>query len=172
MRKVILFIASSLDGCIAGKNGELDWLFTDQDYGYREFFSTVDTVVMGRTTYELSHTFGEYPYAGRSGYVFSRSKSGQRDEHAQFISIDPAKLIAGLRSKPGKNIWLVGGSEVIKDFVQKDLIDEYVISIHPIILGSGVPLFRAPLPVQKLIYRDCTTFDTGLVQVTYSRKRP
>jgi dihydrofolate reductase len=172
MRKVILFIAQSLDGYIARPDGNIDWLFTDQDYGYREFFSRVDTVVMGRKTYEVSQSFGEYPYAGKAGYVFSRSRSGQQDERVQFISTGPAELIAGLKSKPGKNIWLVGGSEVIKDFLRNDLIDEYVISVHPVILGSGIPLFRAPLPTHKLIFRDSTTFDSGLVQVTYSRRRP
>jgi dihydrofolate reductase len=171
MRKVILFIACSLDSYIAGPDGRIDWLFSDQDYGYREFFLCVDTVVMGRKTYEQSLSFGEYPYAGKEAYVFSRTRSGQQDEHAQFISSGPGELIAGLRSRPGKNIWLVGGSELIKDFVQKDLIDEYVISIHPIILGSGIPLFLAPLSTQKLIFRDSTTFDTGLVQLVYSRKR-
>jgi dihydrofolate reductase len=171
MRPVILFIATSLDGYIARLDGRIDWLFTDQDYGYREFFSCVDTVVMGRKTYELSLSFGEYPYPGRTGYVFSHIRNGQQDEHAQFISTDPAEFIAGLREKPGKNIWLVGGSELIQDFVQADLIDEYVISIHPRILGAGIPLFRSPLPEQNLIFRDSTTFDSGLVQISYSRRR-
>jgi dihydrofolate reductase len=172
MRPVILFIATSLDGYIARTDGGIDWLFTDQDYGYREFFSCVDTVVMGRKTYDLSRSFEEYPYAGRAGYVFSRSRSGQRDEHVQFIAAEPAQFVADLRSRPGKHIWLVGGSELVGDFIRQDLIDEYVISIHPLILGSGIPLFRVPLPAQKLIFRDCTTFDSGLLQVTYSRRRP
>jgi dihydrofolate reductase len=172
MRPVILFIATSLDGYIARTDGSIEWLFTDQDYGYREFFSCVDTVVMGRKTYELSRSFGEYPYAGRAGFVFSRSRSGQRDEYEQFIEADPAEFVADLRSKPGKHIWLVGGSELVGDFIRRDLIDEYVISIHPVILGGGIPLFRVPLPTQKLIFRDCTTFDSGLLQATYSRRRP
>jgi dihydrofolate reductase len=171
MRPVILFIATSLDGYIARMDGRIDWLFTDQDYGFREFFSGVDTVVMGRKTYEVSLSFGEYPYPGRSGYVYSRTRNGQRDEQVQFISTAPAEFIAGLRKKPGKKIWLVGGSELIQDFVQADLIDEYVISIHPLILGAGIPLFRSPLPAQNLIFRDSTTFDSGLVQMSYSRRR-
>lgn len=171
MRPVILFIATSLDGYIARMDGRIDWLFTDQDYGFREFFSNVDTVVMGRKTYEISLSFGEYPYPGRAGFVFSRSRNGQQDEHGRFIADDPAGFIAGLRQKPGKNIWLVGGSELVRDFVQADLIDEYVISIHPVILGAGIPLFRSPLPLQNLLFRDSTTFDSGLVQLSYSRKR-
>lgn len=171
MRPVILFIATSLDGYIARMDGRIDWLFTDQDYGFREFFLGVDTVVMGRKTYDVSLSFGDYPYPGRSGYVFSRVRDGQRDEHCEFISTEPKAFIAGLRKQPGKKIWLVGGSELIQDFVLADLIDEYVISIHPLILGSGIPLFRSPLPTQNLIFRDSTTFDSGLVQVSYSRRR-
>ena len=171
MRPLILFIATSLDGYIARMDGRIDWLFADQDYGFREFFSGVDTVVMGRKTYETSLSFGEYPYPGRAGYVFSRTRSGERDEHAHFISTGPAEFLAGLQQKPGKAIWLVGGSELAQAFAQADLIDEYVISIHPVILGSGIPLFRSPLPTQKLLFRDSTTFDTGLVQLSYSRRR-
>lgn len=171
MRRVVLFIATSLDGYIARMDGRIDWLFTDQDYGYREFFSGVDTVVMGRKTYEQSLTFGEYPYPGRAGYVFSRTRSGQQDEHVQFISGDPVDFIAGLKKKKGKKIWLVGGADLVQDFVQADLIDEYVISVHPVILGGGIPLFRSPLPAQNLIFRDSTTFDSGLVQLSYSRRR-
>jgi len=151
-------------------DGRIDWLFTDQDYGYREFFSGVDTVIMGMKTYEVSLSFGEYPYPGRTGYVFSRTRNGQQDEHVKFTSSSPAEFIAGLRKEPGKKIWLVGGSDLIHDFVHADLVDEYVISIHPIILGAGIPLFRSPLPTQKLIFRDSTTFDSGLAQVSYSRR--
>ncbi len=102
MRSVILFIATSLDGSIARTDGGIDWLFTDQDYGFREFFSCVDTVVMGRKTYEQSLTFGEYPYPGRTGYVFSRTRRGQQDEHVQFISGDPAEFIAEAQEKAGE----------------------------------------------------------------------
>jgi len=86
MRKLILFIATSLDGYIAGPNGEIDWLFTDQEYGYSEFYATIDTVVMGRKTYDLSLSFGEYPYPGTQAFVFSRTRDGERDDHATFIS--------------------------------------------------------------------------------------
>jgi len=167
MRKVILFIATSLDGFIAGKSGEIDWLFTDQDYGYTDFLKTIDVVIMGRKTYEQVLTFGEYPYSGMEGYVFSRSLAGSKDENVRFVSGDVGELVASLKSKPGKDIWLVGGSEVIQPFLEQDLIDQFVISIHPILLGKGIPLFREPFPVKKLRLKDCKTFDTGLVQITY-----
>ncbi len=171
MRKVILFIAASLDGFIAGRSGEIGWLFTDQDYGYVEFLRTIDVVVMGRKTYEQVLTFGKYPYKGIEGYVFSRSRAGAKDENVTFFSGDVSKLIQSLKAKPGKDIWLMGGSEMIRPFLEQDLVDEFVISIHPIILGDGIPLFRTPIPTRELHLTDCKGFDTGLVQVTYVRKR-
>lgn len=170
MRKVILFIASSLDGFIAGKSSEIDWLFTDQDYGYTEFFKTIGVVIMGRKTYEQVLTFGEYPYKGTEGYVFSRSRAGTRDANVTFVSGNIAQFVDSLKAEPEKDIWLVGGSEVIQPFLEHDLIDEFIISIHPVILGGGIPLFRPPLPKRDLRLKNCKTFDTGLVRVTYVRK--
>ncbi len=170
MRKLILFIACSLDGCIARENGDVDWLFTDQDYGYAEFLSSIDTVLMGRKTYEQVLTFGEYPYQGIEGYVFSRTRGNGRDENAAFVSGDVAGFVRDLKRRPGKAIWLVGGGELVRSFVQHDLIDEYEIFVHPVVLGSGIPLFRSPLPETRLRLERCRTFDTGLVQLTYMRK--
>lgn len=167
MRKVILFIATSLDGFIAGKSGEVDWLFTDQDYGYTEFLKTIGVVIMGRKTYDQVLTLGEYPYKRLEGYVFSRSRAGAKDENVTFVSGDIGSFVRSLKSKPVKDIWLVGGSEVIQTFLEQDLIDEFVISIHPIILGNGIPLFRTPFPARKLRLKDCKTYETGLVQASY-----
>jgi dihydrofolate reductase len=103
--------------------------------------------------------------------VFSRSREGQRDAHAVFVAGDAGQFITRLKQLPGKVIWLAGGADLVRSFVARDLIDEYVISIHPVILGAGIPLFQAPLPPQRLLFRDCTTFNTGLLQVSYSRQR-
>jgi len=169
MRKVVLFIASSLDGFIARTSGEIDWLFNDMDYGYADFLSGIDTIIMGRRTYEQVLSFGEYPYKDIQGFVFSRTQKEKRDENVTFIPDDPASFVEGLKCRTGKTIWLVGGSQVIKSIMSRDLIDEFVISVHPIILGDGIPLFRAPLPVINLNFRQCRAFDTGLVQLTYVR---
>lgn len=170
MRKVVLFIASSLDGYIARTSGEVDWLFTDQDYGYADFLAGVDTVLLGRRTYEQVLSFGEYPYKGIQGFVFSHTRKEERDENVTFIPDDPAVFVETLKYCTGKTIWLVGGSQVIQSIMSRDLIDEFVISVHPIILGEGIPLFRAPLPVRKLNLKHCRSFDTGLVQLTYVRR--
>jgi dihydrofolate reductase len=169
MRQVVLFIASSLDGYIARTSGSVDWLFTDQDYGYADFFASIDTVLMGRHTYEQVLSFGDYPYKGVHGFVFSRTHKEECDEHVTFISGDLASFVKGLKSDTGKgkDIWLVGGSEIIQYCMSYDLIDKFVISVHPIILGDGILLFRAPLPMRTLKFQNCRVFDTGLLQLTY-----
>lgn len=138
-RRLRLYIATSLDGYIAGKDGSIDWLFTDADYGYRDFFASIDTVLMGSRTYEQTRSFWDFPYEGKSCFVFTRKARGKADP-VTFISGDIAEFTKGLKDEHGGDIWLVGGSEIIA--VLRDLIDDYIISIHPVILGSGILLFR------------------------------
>jgi dihydrofolate reductase len=170
MRNVVLYIATSLDGYIAGPAGEIDWLFTDQDYGYTEFFAGVDTVIMGRKTYEVSLGFGDYPYPGTRGIVFSRTRRGS-DANVTFAAGDIATTLSELKRAPGKNIWLVGGGEIVAECVAHDLIDEFLLFVHPIILGRGIPLFAPGLPRRTLQLVNCASFDSGLVQLSYKRPR-
>lgn len=172
MRKVILFIATSLDGYIAGASDNIDWLFTDQDYGYTDFYRNIDTVLMGRRTYEVSLSLGEYPYEGTQGFVFSRTLTGDRPSHphpVQFVSGDVAQFIQQLKHQLGKDIWLVGGAAIIQLCLEYDLIDEFVISVHPILLGEGIALWRSPFTARSLQLQKYQSFKTGLVQLTYSR---
>jgi dihydrofolate reductase len=170
MRPLTCFIATSLDGYIAGPSGEIDWLFTDQDYGYTQFFARVDTVVMGRKTYDLCRTFGEYPYPDMPNYVWSRTRRG-RDEYAAFVSDDIAGLLKGFKQQEGKAIWLVGGSALVGEAIRHDLLDELIVSVHPLVLGDGVPLFPRGLPRTQFQFITAETFNTGLVQLTYRRTR-
>jgi dihydrofolate reductase len=170
MRKVKLFIASSLDGYIARADGGIDWLFTDADYGYTPFYDSIDTVVMGRKTYDLALSFGEYPYKGKAAYVFSRSRSGT-DEQATFVSGSAAAFVDRLRGEPGRDIWLVGGGELARDFADANVIDEYIISIHPRLIRTGLPLFW-PSPQAgdvELELVSSQAFPSGLAQLTYRR---
>lgn len=168
MRKLILFIATSLDGYLAGPKGEIDWLFTDQDYGYREFYASVDTALMGRKTYELALSFDEYPYKDVEAVVFSR-RNWPANPDVRFVSCDLGAVVSDLKSREGKNIWLVGGAEIVAECLRHDLIDEFVISVHPVILGSGIPLFEQGLPAVRLQFANCQTYNTGLVQIRYIR---
>jgi dihydrofolate reductase len=171
MRRVRYFVASSLDGYIARTDGSIGWLFHDADYGYSAFYSTVDTAVMGRTTYEFSLSFGEYAFPGVKVYVFSRTKAGTRDERAEFVAGDVSKFVAGMRTRPGRDIWLVGGAQLAREFLAADLIDEYIVSIHPVLLGSGIPLFPVNARETVLRFEGVRTFPSGLVQLRYERVR-
>ena len=166
MRKVVLFIASSLDGYIARPNGDIDWLFTDQNYGYSAFLDTIDTLLMGRKTYEQVLTFGEYPYPEKKSYVLTK-KLGFQTEHDVTAAADVESLVKEVRSVEGKNIWLVGGSVLIRDCLEKHLINEIIISIIPIVLGDGIPLFANPTTATDLHLTGWQTYSSGLVQLSY-----
>ena len=167
MPKVILFIATSLDGYIAGPAGEIDWLFHDADYGYTPFFESVEVLVMGRKTYELALSFGEWPYGDKPAYVFTR-QAPPDDPRVSFVAGDAVGLIAGLRARAAKNIWLVGGEALVATFLQAGLIDEFVISVHPLLLGAGIPLFAPGAPKLELRLAGVTPFASGLVQLRYT----
>lgn len=167
MRQVVIFIASSLDGFIARRNGDVDWLFTDEDYGYTEFYESIDTVLMGRKTYDKIAEFDQYPYLAKKSYVFSKSFNPNKYDSVTFVSENLVKFTQQLRLSEGKDIWLVGGSEIIKLFVKSKMIDEIIVSIHPLILGDGIPLFLNNDEQINLKLKNCINFSTGLVQLHY-----
>lgn len=171
MRKIRLFIASSLDGYIARTSGEVDWLFTDHDYGYAEFFAKIDTVLMGSKTYHQILGFGEYPYKGKSGFVFSKTLQGETDNNVEFVGGDLKGFINTLRKSSGRDIWLVGGAKTIHYFMKHNFVDELILSIHPIILGNGIPLIVNDLSLETALeLKDVRTYDSGLLQVSYDLK--
>ena len=138
---IVLFIASSLDGYIARENGDIDWLPENTKSGYNDFIKSVDTVIMGKKTYDQVLTFGDYPYKDKKSYVFTRNKNHSKDENVEFV-YDTEKLIKNIISDSGKNIWLIGGSKIISTFVNLGFVDEIILSIIPVVLGKGIPLFK------------------------------
>ncbi|MBO5501728.1 MAG: dihydrofolate reductase, partial [Clostridia bacterium] len=143
-RKVVLYIGISLDGYIATKDDSLEWLLSTQgngDNGFGEFYDTVETIIMGRRTYDwiMEQENGRFPYIGKECYVYT-TRAIEDKEHVRFTSQSPENLIAGLEKAGGK-IWIVGGSQIIDLVRKKNLIDEYILSIAPVILGEGIPLF-------------------------------
>lgn len=172
-RKIILYIAQSLDGYIARENGDISWISSvdrcNEDYGYSDFIKTIDTVLMGRKTYEKILTFGvEFPHKDKNCYVLSKSRVGA-DENVQFINGSIVTLISKIKTQQGKDIFLDGGSEVVELFRVNDLIDEYVISIIPILLGKGIRLFSDTESESNLRLVKSEVFDSGLVQLRYER---
>ena len=145
-RKIVCYIAASLDGYIATKDDSLEWLFKTEgegDAGYGEFIKTIDTVVMGRRTYDwvMEAENGEFPYQDITSYVYT-SSSAEDNPFVKFTNQDVSGLVKELKERPGKNIWVVGGSSLLHSFVKKDLVDEWIISIAPVLIGKGIPLFQ------------------------------
>lgn len=146
MRKVVLYIATSLDGYIATKEDSLEWLFCTEgegDNGYSEFIEHVDTVIMGRRTYDwiLNAEGDNFPYKDKECFVFSNTNQGE-DEYVRFFHGDITEFIENLRQEEGKDIWVVGGGELLQHFIANRLIDEWFITIAPTIIGDGLPLFK------------------------------
>jgi dihydrofolate reductase len=163
--KIILYIASSLDGYIARENGDVDWLPTNTDSGYVDFYKSIDTVIMGKTTYDQILTFGTYPYTGKRSLVFTRNDSLTKDENVEFVS-NVKEITRELVSSSEGNIWLVGGSELFSVFLQHKLVDEIILSIIPTVLGKGISLFQNINQEVNLELIKTTEY-SGLVELTY-----
>ncbi|KMY32584.1 diacylglycerol kinase [Lysinibacillus xylanilyticus] len=151
-RNVILYIGTSIDGYIAKDDGTLEWLESTEvegDSGYNSLLKRIDTVVMGKGTYDIIRGFEmDYPYSDYTNYVFSKSVSGS-DEYASFINEDVETFINNLKQQPGKDIWLIGGGNLAREFFKENLIDEFQLAIAPIILGTGISLYNGDDITQK-----------------------
>lgn len=171
-RNLILFIAASLDGYIATKEELLDWLFSvegEGDNGYSEFYETVDTVLMGKKTYDwvIDHA-EDFPYQNKTCYVFTRSDV-EDTEHVQFVQDDVVSFMNKLKKQEGKNIWLVGGGELVSTFLKERLLDELILTVAPVLLGSGIPLFKEGQNQADFILKGTRTFNQ-FVELHYKVK--
>jgi dihydrofolate reductase len=166
VRKLKLYTAATLDGYIAGPNGEIDWLEAGDslDYGYREFYESVDTTLMGNSTYRLTLDFGEFPYPEKTNYVFTRGTPPPETDYVSFISGDVAAFVRSLKEKQGEDIWLVGGGQVNTIMLNAGLIDEMVMTVFPLVLGEGIPLFAPDAKRTGFKTVSCETYETGLIQ--------
>lgn len=177
MRKLSLFIATSLDGYIAKPNEDLSFLKLvekeGEDYGYAKFNSTIDTIIIGRKTYDWVHREigpSHYDNGERDVYVITRTERPDVGK-IKFYTGDLIELVNKLKSEQGKNIYCDGGAEIINELLRNDLIDELIISIIPILVGNGTRLFKDGRPEQELEFLTAKSFDTGLTQLHYKRKK-
>ncbi len=173
-RKVQLYIAASLDGYIAGPGGDMSFLdlvaAEGEDYGYSEFISDVDTVIMGRKTYEWVMTqVEEFPHADKKAYIITRTSRPSVGK-TEFYSGNLSYLVTHLKSTDGRNIFVDGGAEIAGQLLAAGLIDEIFISIIPVLLCGGTRLFNDGIPHTELEYIGSRHFDTGLVQIRYKVK--
>lgn len=140
MPKIIAYVATSLDGYIAREDGSIDWLPESAESGYDAFYKSIDTVIMGKTTYDQVLTFGEYPYKDKKSFVFT-STNQTKDENTEFVSNVDKFVIDGFPGA-GRNIWLVGGAQIIASFLKQKVVDEIIVTIIPVLLGKGISLFK------------------------------
>ncbi len=136
MRKLILNVAVSLDGFIEGPNGEYDWCFTDGDYGMKEFLQNTDAIFFGRKSYDLFIASFSYMWNDRQHYVFSNTLQSLHTE-AVLINDKMETKVMELKKKEGKDIWLFGGAGLTTSLLNAGLIDEFLLAVHPVILGKG-----------------------------------
>lgn len=175
-RKVSLFIAMSLDGYIAKADGSVAWLETDRpqtevDDSYEKFNAQVDTVLLGRKTYEqvITELSPEvYPYEDVESYIFT-SAVEQTVGRRHFVKDDVKALVEKLRVQAGGVIWVVGGSSIVTPLLEANLIDEYIVAVIPRILGSGVPLFQ-PGEREILLTQTAVYAKNGLAYLCYEKK--
>ncbi len=185
MRKVILSAAISFDGFIEGPSGEIDWItFGDEDGAsdLMELVSVIDTVLYGRVSYEMwgnpeitgiSSDFEKDFYGAISKmdrYVFSRTTT-DFDGNPTVVKDDVAALMRDLKSKPGKNIWLYGGSSLVTTFMNLDLVDEFWLGVMPVVLGQGKPLFQNVEQRHQLKLKQSTASKSGAIGVRYETVR-
>ncbi|HWQ48103.1 MAG TPA: dihydrofolate reductase family protein [Methanosarcina sp.] len=171
--RIKLYIACSLDGFIAREDGSIDWLTKydnnpETDYGYSEFYESIGTVLMGRKTYEQVLQFGEWPYKEKEAYVFTRQKDLLSHEKSlEFVSGDIKEFVHLLKENKNQDIWLVGGSQLIKMFLNENLVQDLIVFVVPIILGGGIPLFDHIGKEIKLETGRIENYENGLVRLEY-----
>lgn len=177
MKKVILDLAVTLDGFIEGSNGETDWCIMDDDMDFDGFLSNIDTIFYGRVSYDMWGNYQPDENANanekslwkevhaKEKYVFS--SQNRKDDNATFINSDLANTVNEIKKQSGKDIWLYGGASLIKTFIQLNLIDIYRISVHPIALGNGKPLFEDLKERIELKLLETNIFKSGVVQLIY-----
>ena len=177
-RRIILDLAITLDGFIEGKNGEVDWCVMDPDMGFTQFLNEIDTILYGRKSYDL---WGQYIpkeedseeekeigklVHSKEKYVFSRTQTNT-DNQAIFINENILEEVNKLKNQPGKDIWLYGGSSLITTFINSGLVDEFRLSVHPVVLGEGKPLFVDIKQRMNLNLVHIRNFSSGVVQLIY-----
>lgn len=176
MRKLSIYIATSLDGYIAKPNDDLSFLKSvekeGEDYGYSAFTATIDTIILGRKTYDwVRKEIGasHYDNGDKNVYVITRTEKPDIGK-TKFYTGNLTELVKQLKNENGKNIYCDGGAEIINELLQNDLIDEFIISVIPVLVGNGTRLFKDGRPEQQLELVHTKAFVTGLTQLHYKRK--
>lgn len=176
MTDVIYYAACSLDGCIARPDGGVDWLDPYQgageDYGYTEFYSSVEALLLGSRTYVISLRLGEWPAPDKPSWVFTRRELPIAHPSVTLTSDAPEEVVAALSERGLKRAWLMGGGELAASFLTAGLLTHYMIFVVPIVLGGGIRLFADSEEPNSLSLIEAKTYPSGLVQLSYGPPEP
>jgi dihydrofolate reductase len=172
MRRVFYRVAASLDGFIAGPNGEIDWIIPDPTVDFGSLYAGVDTVLLGRRTYEMTLQPGAPPWpAGWRIYVFSQTLNAAQHPKVTVVSGNIGASVAALRSEPGRDIWLFGGGSLFASLLAAGVVDEIEVAVMPVLLGGGTPLLSAGAARSQLILTRSNASPSGIVSLQYQVQR-
>ncbi|WP_088893508.1 dihydrofolate reductase family protein [Leptolyngbya ohadii] len=176
---IIYYVAASIDGYIATPDGSVDWLNafennseenSGEDYGYEAFYQSIDGLIMGSHTYEQVCSFGEWVYPGKPCWVLSQRSIPVSQPEVTLTHQPPEAIVPLLEAQKLQRVWLVGGGQIATAFYQRGFLDEFILSLMPIVLGSGIPLLQPTERSQMLELTEAKTFPSGVVQLYYRRK--
>jgi dihydrofolate reductase len=174
MRKIIVYIATSADGYIARPDGDVGWLDRPEPpggYGMGSFLRKVDTVLWGRKTYDVGRKLGQVSFPGKTSFVFSRSRGRRLTGPAQLVTGDVAGFAWRLRRAKGKDVWLMGGGELIASFLDAGEVDELIVFVVPVLIGKGIPLIAPRHRDVPLTLLDSRKYADGVVRLHYQVPR-
>jgi dihydrofolate reductase len=168
MREVVYRVATSVDGYIAGPHGEVDWIIHDPAVDFAKVYESVDTVLLGRRTYELTRQPGAplWPQ-GWQIYVFSRTLSPQDHPGVTVVSAEAGARVAALRAGPGRGIWLFGGGNLFRSLLETKQVDIVEVLVVPVLLGGGIPLLEAGAELTQLTLEHVQKYSSGLISLRY-----
>lgn len=170
-RSVVLGVAVSLDGYIARLNGAVDWLINDPEIDLGVYGKRFDVIIAGRKTLDIPEEQKGVasPWGKMDCYIFSRTRPPGKRGGVEYVNRAASELIRQIRERPGKDIWLMGGGELAREFLREDLVDRMDLGIMPVLLGEGIPLFPHGFPQRNFVLDEFQAYKSGIVRATYSR---
>ena len=168
MRRIRYGVAASLDGFIAGPNGEVDWITLDPEVDFAEIWAQFDTLLMGRRTYEVAvHRLGEAAFVGITSVVFSRTLKQEQHPKVKVVPELTREWVTSLKAQTGKDVWLMGGSSLFRSFLDSGYVDRIDVMVIPVVLGAGIPMLPPPYSPTKLKLLSNRVYRSGRLSLAY-----